>query len=466
MIMNPLKFLALPAAMLLAGCATFSKDGGFDPVAHAARERLGEDVRWQRGAADKEEARRRTEELLAHPLSVQSAVEIALLDNPTLQASFEELGIAEADLVESGRLPNPRFTLRHSSTGGVYDIEETASVDVLALLTMPWVHAAEKRRFAAVQIAAMGEVAALAARARDAYFTAVAARMLARYRREVYDAAEAGAELARRMRAAGNFSALDEARERSFRLDASNELERGELAATLARESLIETLGVDGSATGIDLAETLPDLPPTLEPAANLDAALEARLDLKAMREALDALARSLDLSRARRFMDVLDAGPTRVKEGPAATPYETGYEVTFVVPIFDGGAPRTRRAAARYAQAVDRFAAASLEARMQIREAYAAYRAAHAIAVRERDEVLPLRQSIAAQDLERYNAAQISVFDLLADARAAIAANAEHIESVRDFWIARSALDAALLGPPPAAPRVPQQNSQRGDTP
>jgi outer membrane protein TolC len=102
----------------------------------------------------------------------------------------------------------------------------------------------------------------------------------------------------------------------------------------------------------------------------------------------------------------------------------------------------------------------------MQIREAYAAYRAAHAIAVRERDEVLPLRQSIAAQDLERYNAAQISVFDLLADARAAIAANAEHIESVRDFWIARSALDAALLGPPPAAPRVPQQNSQRGDTP
>jgi outer membrane protein TolC len=459
MVMNPLKSLALPAAILLAGCATFSKDGGFDPVARASRERLGQEVRWQRSAADQEEARRRTQELLAQPLSVEGAVEVALQNNATLQASFETLGIAEADLVASGRLPNPRFTLRHSSAGGVYDIEETASLDVLALLTMPWAHAAEKRRFAAVQAAAASEVVALAARARNAYFSAVAAGALARYRREVEQAAETGAELARRMRAAGNWSALDEARERGFHLEASIELERGELAATLARESLIETLGVAGVANGLELAERLPDLPPTLEPAPDLDAALEGRLDLQAMRAQLDALARSLELSRATRFVDVLDAGPTRVRQGPDATPYQTGYEVSFVVPIFDGGGPRTRGAAARYAQAVDRFAAASLAARAQIHEAYAAYRSAHAIAVRERDEVLPLRQSIADQDLERYNAAQIGVFDLLADARVAIAANADHIASVRDFWIARSALDAALLGPPP-------RDSQRGTTP
>jgi outer membrane protein TolC len=83
------------------------------------------------------------------------------------------------------------------------------------------------------------------------------------------------------------------------------------------------------------------------------------------------------------------------------------------------------------------------------VRTAYAQYRAAHEIAMHERDEVLPLRKSIAEQDLLRYNAAQISVFDLLADARTQISGVNEYIQSVRDFWIARSALDTALLGNP-----------------
>jgi outer membrane protein TolC len=146
--------------------------------------------------------------------------------------------------------------------------------------------------------------------------------------------------------------------------------------------------------------------------------------------------------------VDVLDAGAVRIKEGTDAAPYETGYEISFVVPLFDGGAPEVRRAAARYAQAVDRFQDAALAARAEVRKTYAAYRTAHEIAARERDQVLPLRRSIAEQDLERFNAAQISVFDLLADARAEIAGREDYIRSVRDFWVARSALDAALTGP------------------
>ena len=122
-------------ALALSGCAQFSRDGGFGPVARATGERIGKEVRWTRTPEERAKSARQIAELLARPLSVKDAVQIALLGNGALQASFQELGISEADLVQSGRLPNPGFTFRHAAAGGVYDIEETLSMNVISLLT-------------------------------------------------------------------------------------------------------------------------------------------------------------------------------------------------------------------------------------------------------------------------------------------------------------------------------------------
>ena len=442
---------ALASALVLAACAHFSRDGGFDAVAQTAAPRVGQTALWKRTPEDQARAERDTAQLLARPLSADDAVRIAILNNGSLQAAFAELGIAEADLVQSGRVPNPRFTIRRSSGEGLNDVDETVTVSVLALLTAPYVHGIEKRRFAAVQASCAADIVQVGARARQAYVFALAARDTTNYRREVAAAAETGAELARRMREAGNWTPLDEARERSFHAEAELELDHARLAESLAREDLIESLGVDIEPDKLQLAARLPDVPPSIEELALVErAALDERIDLKAMRANLDALAEDLHLTRATRFVNVLDAGPTRVQQGPSSAPYETGFEVTLEVPIFDTGAPRVRKAEARYAQALARFGQASLEARAEVRKAYARLRAAHDIALRQRDEMLPLRRAIAEQDRLRYDAGQISVFDLLADSRSQIAGVTDYLQSARDFWIARSSLDAALSGPVP----------------
>src|SRR6267154_2452600 len=95
----------------LSGCSTFSRDGGFDAVAAAARTQLGLEVRWPRSADERAKSEAQVVALLAQPLKPDDAVQVALLNNHALQASFQELGVSEADLVQSGRLPNPRFTL-------------------------------------------------------------------------------------------------------------------------------------------------------------------------------------------------------------------------------------------------------------------------------------------------------------------------------------------------------------------
>ena len=437
-------------ALALSGCAQFSRDGGFEPIARTTRERIGQEVRWARTPEERAKSDRQIAALVAHPLSVNDAVQIALLGNGALQASFQELGISEADLVQSGRLPNPGFTFRHAVGGGVYDIEETLSMNVIALLTEPYLHRVEERRFQEVQNAVTLEIVQLAERTRDAYYSALAASESVKYREQVQAAAEAGAELARRMREAGNWNRLDEARERGFYEDASLSLERARLAETVARENLAQLLALGPGSESFRLADRLPDLPAAVEEAPDPgNAALDDRIDLALMRARIDALAANLHLTRATRFVNVLDAGPTRVKQGPSSEPYETGYELRLEIPIFDSGEARVRKAEAVYAKAVEEFRQAAIDARAEVRRAYARYRAAHAIALRERDEVLPLRQSISREDLKRYDASQISVFDLLADARAESAGVDDFIQSQRDFWIAKSALDTALIGLP-----------------
>jgi outer membrane protein TolC len=439
---------ALLIALALSGCATFSKDGGFDSIARETRARLDKNVHWTRTEKEAAKSDIQVAGLLTHALSAEDTVQIALLNNRMLQASFEQLGISEADLVRSGRLPNPQFTLRHASVAAQYDIEETLSFNVLSLFTAPYAHDIEKRRFAQVQSAVVIAVVQLANDTRQTFFAAVAARESVHYLEQVKSAAEAGAELARRMVAAGNWNLLDQAQEQNFYTEAAQRLTHAKLVEAATREKLLRLMGLSGAQSSFQLAARLPELPQNIENLPDIEqAVLQNRIDLRLMRMQIDELAHDLGLTKATRFINVLDAGPTRIVQGARSQPYERGYQISLEIPLFDGGGPRVRRAEAVYAQAVDRFAQAAIDARSQIRQAYTAYRAAFDIARQQRDEVVPTRRLIAGQNLLRYNASLISVFDLLTDARGQIASVADYIQSLRDFWMAKSELDTALIG-------------------
>ncbi len=56
---------------------------------------------------------------------------------------------------------------------------------------------------------------------------------------------------------------------------------------------------------------------------------------------------------------------------------------------------------------------------------------------------MLPLRKIISDEMLLRYNAMQVDVFSLLAEARQRIASNTAAIAAERDFWLAEADLGA-----------------------
>jgi outer membrane protein TolC len=440
---------ALAVALTLSGCASFSPDGGQGAVQQMTRERVGQAPTPPRTAAQTTAADHRITELLQQSLSADAAVEIALLNNRELQAGYATLGIAEADLVRAGRLANPSFGFGRLSGNGNVEIDRSVMFDVLGLFTLPLARQIEQGRFEQAQLQAAFDAVGVASEARKAYFEAVAAQQLVGYQAQVMDAAEASNELARQMLAAGNFNALAQLREQAFHADAVMQQSRAQHRTVAARERLVRVLGLSGASLAFQLPDRLPDLPKVpAEPKDAEQTAMDKRLDVLMAKHNAEATARSLGLTRATRFINVLEAGYQNKSESGQGL--ARGYEIELELPLFDFGEARSRRAEATYLQAVHRAAAIAVNARSEVREAYSAYRTAFEVARRYRDEVVPLRKRISDENLLRYNGMLASVFELLADSKDQIAAVTGAVEALRDHWIAETDLQTALTGRSP----------------
>lgn len=455
----------LCALAVAGGCATFSPDGGMNAVNELTQARGQPNVTWQRNAEDSQAARKATRALLENPLTADDAVRVALLNNRALQAALTELGIAEADVVQAGRLRNPGFSFSRLTRDGELEIGRAFLFDVLGLITMPLRSDLEKRRFALTQSRAAADVLQLAADTRRAWVGAVAAQESVAYREQVKQAADAGAALAGRMAAAGNFNKLDQAREQVFFADAVAQLARAQQVALAQRERLTRLMGLSGVDAAYQIAARLPDLPRSrreFEENGSLDKleqqALNQRLDVQGALQEAENLAATLGLVRTTGFVNVLEAGYQRNSE--TNRPRQSGYEIELRLPLFDWGGAKVARAEYLYSQAVHRAADVAVRARSEVREAHALYRAAYDLATHYRDEIVPLRKNISEEVLLRYNGMLMSVFELLADARQQIAAVSGYIDAKRDFWLAQTALDLAMTGLSPGTMALPPAGS------
>ena len=444
---NRLAMAAL-ALLALSGCATLSSDGGFGPIEQTAKDRLGKEVKWARSDADRDAIDKRIAQLLGQPLSADDAVQIALLNNKGLQASFGELGISEAEMVQVGRLPNPGFSFGRLQQGSGLEIDRSIQFNLARLLMLPMVNQIESRRFEQTRAAVALSVLSLASETRKAYYLAVAADETGRYMLQVQTAAEAGAELARRQAQAGNWNKLQQAREQSFYADAALNLARSEQVRSAARERLTRLMGLWGQQTQFRLPERLPDLPKTPNDLPDVEqTAMAQRMDVRSAKLGTEQLAKNLGLTRATRFINVLEVGAVRNSYNDAPT--QRGYTISVELPLFDWGGARVAKAEATYMQAVNRAAETAVNARSEVRGAYANYRTSYDIARHFRDEIVPLKKRISEENQLRYNGMLIGVFELLADARSQITSVNGYIEALRDFWLAQADLDMALIGTP-----------------
>jgi outer membrane protein TolC len=438
--------LVLLVSAAVTGCASLAPDAGFGSLQSATQARIAKDLVWQRSQADQDAVDQRVAQLLGEPLSADAAVQIALLNNRGLQARFQDLNITQAEVMQASRLPNPGIGFGRTKKDEEREIERGLHINLARLILLPLVNRLETRRLDMLRGDVAMDVLTLAADTRKAWVLALAAEESTRYMYQVMQAAQASAELARRMEQVGNFNKLARAREQGFYADAALGLARAEQTQRSTRERLTRLLGLWGPNTAFKLPERLPDLPAAPRDEPDIERlAMAQRLDVAAAKEGAAQTARSLGLTRTTRFINVLELGFMRTSSNEGHR--ERGWEISLELPLFDWGGARVARAEGIYMQALHHAAQTAINARSEVREAYGNYRSAYDIARHQRDEVVPLKKRIADEQLLRYNGMLIGVFELLADARVQIASVNGAIEALRDFWLAQADLDAALLG-------------------
>jgi cobalt-zinc-cadmium efflux system outer membrane protein len=438
------------ASLVLGACATIPKQAGYDDVARMVFERTGQKTHWDQGAPEDAEVHRLVTELLAKELTEQSAVQLALLNNRNLQATYEDLGVAQADVVQAGLLRNPSlgFSIRLPETStGMVNTELSLVEDFLDLFMLPLRKRLAAEQFQHAKLRLANEVFRLVGEVRQQYYALQALQQVVELRRTILESAQASAELAARQHQAGNITDLELETERGTYQQAKLDLAREELNLELQRERLNRLLGLWGSQTEWRVASKLPDIPNTEDGLEHLESvAIARRLDVAAARQEAQVFAQALHVAKSSRLVGSVEVGVSR-STGPEAGIRVIGPTMRLELPVFDRRQGLIRRLEAQLKQSDKRLAALSIDARSEVRAARLALLSQRQMVEHYRDVLLPIRERIVALSQQRYNAMLVGVFQLLLAKQAEVEAYRQYIESVRDYWIGRAELERAVGG-------------------
>jgi cobalt-zinc-cadmium efflux system outer membrane protein len=387
--------------------------------------------------------------MMQKELSADAAVQIALIGNPGLQATYEELGVAQADLVQAGLLPNPTIGvgfLFPVKGDALTEREFSLTEDFLAIFMIPAKKRIARAQLEAAKLRVADAIVRVAFDVRADYFRLQGALQELAMRQIVLEAGEASIELARRQAEAGNISDLDLANEEAVYEQLRLDVAQSKADVIVAREQLVRAMGLFGNDADPKLSARLPELPSTDPPLEHLEStAVARRFDLAAARFDVRSLSETIAMVKNFRWLGGLSAGVTVVRafEGPTLV----GPGISAELPLFDQKQALIARLESLRRQAIARETALALDIRSEVRVARNKLLLARGLVERYATLVVPLRQKVVTLSQQQYDAMLIGVFQLLVAKQNEVNAYRTLIAGVRDYWIARAELERAVGG-------------------
>lgn len=424
-------------SLVLAGCASLEPEAAYRDVRA--------DVAARSGASSPPDlAARHVEPLPAGPLDADQAVRMALHNSPVVQAALATLGRDEAMALQSRLLKNPFLHISalypHNDERAALDVG--VSWDVLGLLTLPQRQAAATAASEAARRKASASILQLAAQARAAWYAVLAAREISAWQAQQEEALSLAAQISQRLVSAGNAAPTSAHARLIAAQHARLARAQAETAAVQAEQRLLALLGAPTNAP-VQLPARLPRLPEG-DPEARTDMVAHNLRIAQLRAEQVQAQQRAGVTTRSG-WLDDLELGWGWSRESDGVR--KDGPSLGLALPLFDTGAARQHAAG---------FEAQRLDALLRQEERALAQQAQH-LGMRmqqARQQVEHLREALLprlaeAQDaaLLDYNAMQKSVTHLLDLKQQEFATLQQLVQSLNDYWQARTGLEAINMG-------------------
>lgn len=434
---------------IIGGCASLPAENGRGNV---------DKLLMERGRAVDNATSELLETLTRETLTPDSAIRIALLNNPELQSTYASLGFAAADVYEAGRIRNPvlgvavlnpsRSDERDQLTWGLV----TSFTD---LITLPARSRLAENSFAALQQTVGAEVLAVAAHTEQAYYDYVRAQQVAALRAQIAKAGALSAALATRYGEAGNLSprelAMEHAAASQTRLAALD----AEATAYNARTALAQLLGLPAADNWAVPAQLPLPVAQEDELESLLLLAEKSRLDLAAARARAAVRADQLGVVNWTRWLGELDIGFEREQEAGGGN--HTGPTLAWELPIFNQHEDAQLRADTELQIAINDVRRITLDVDNSVRLAYANLVNTRARVVEYQDVLIPQRVATVVSAQQEFNFMLIGVFELIALKQDEYDTYQGYLEAIGDYWAARAELGLATGTALPS-------NSQIGD--
>ncbi len=448
----------LAAALAPLGAETFQN------VESEVRSRSGAQVRWETHVAAREKSFAAIAKLLRKPLTVASAVQIALLSNRELQAAFFEIGIAQADVLEAVTIPNPsvdfdvQFPVAASEMNRYGWLVAQEFVQILMAPLRKKI-AAEQLEAAELRVAA--QTLDLVAGVKTAYFTYQAGQQLLSRLERIQETNAAALDLAQKQFEAGNTTDLALLQAQAGYSQGRLDVARTEGDLRGEREKLSRLMGLWGAQTKWEIkGEILPAPDADLRTGRLESLAVSQRLDLRAAHRDLTILVAALGLTKTYRWIPVLDMGFGGEKDVDGAL--NMGPTFRIELPIFNQGQARIARGEAQLRMAESRFEALAVTIRSEVRELRDRLLSLAEMARHYHDDLLPLRIRMVNKALLQYNAMQLSPYDLFTTKSLELETERAYIDTLRDYWITRAELERAVGGTLTPRPAKPSQGGSK----
>lgn len=414
---------------------------------------LGSQIRWDQGSADDAQVADRVKALLSKPLTADGAVALALLRNPGLQAIYEDLGVAQADVVQAGLLKNPSLGASiHFPVGqtpsapgnGAVEVSVSIAQDFLDIFLKPLRKKAAIAQLDQAKARVAGAVVDLAVEVRNAWFSALGAEQVRELQQMVLEARLASAEFSGRQHRAGNINDLVWLSEENSAEQARFDAARADAHLVVARERLTRLMGLWGAEATFQLAGPMPEVPREEMSLDDVEQrAVARRLDLRAAQAEIEVLAQQLALASGGRYVPAFEVGASYERDPEGNRVF--GPDVKLELPLFDQGQARIARGEGLLRQARKRAADLAISIRSDVRTQRSRILLQRAAVERYKAVVVPLRERMVRLTQQQYNAMQLGLMQLLQAKQQQVIAYQEYIEAVRDYWIARGDLERSI---------------------
>ena len=452
--------LALAISATVSGCASLSPRAGDQNINDLLSARRGPQVEWSAVSQPPEEWQA-IDEWLGAPMTAETAVRVAMLRSPRLQQEYARLGLARAEVLEAVEIANPRLGLSRFSLSPGAGTNRTAalSLPLVDLLVLPVRARLARAEFERAQLEIAGAVLGVAADVEAGWYRYVGAQQVADMRTAVAEGADASSELAQRFFDAGNITELQLNQERAAASEARIASARARAEAGRARLALNTLIGLSGTEAQWATSDRLP-LPVANEddPAQLAALARASNLELLAARQQADILADALGITRRLRWFGGSEIGYEREKEADGSR--LRGPTLDLELPIFNQGQAKVARAEALLAEARARVALAELGVDNAIRLGGEEVRELSSIVSIHREALIPQREIVVKRSQQEQNFMLIGVFELIQAKVKEYDAYQGYLESVRDYWLARTELMRAV------GQRLPSDASVAARTP